>query len=68
MKTTEQIGTKIGQAIARDVLADGLPREWTGLDVQDGDELTAAGIDPGSDDWEAAEAAAKAAYLAAIDD
>jgi len=50
------------------VLADDMPREWTGLDAQDGDQLTAAGIQPGSDDWHAAEEAARAAYMAAIGD
>ena len=30
------IGTKIGQAIARDVIADDLPRVWTGIEPQDG--------------------------------
>lgn len=61
-----QIGQRIGQAIARDVLADDMPREWTGLDAQDGDQLTAAGIEPDSDEWEQAERAAEASYRAAV--
>ena len=65
MNATE-IGTRIGRAIARDVLADDLPREWTGLDAQDGDQLMAAGYRVGTDDWAAAESAAQTAYLAAI--
>lgn len=62
----QDIGTRIGQAIARDTLADKLPREWTGLSDQDGDQLTAAGIEPSSSEWEEAIEAARVAYLAAI--
>ena len=58
------IGTRIGRAIARDVLADDMPREWTGFDPQDGDQLTAAGIQPDDPRWAAAERAAHAAYVA----
>lgn len=65
MNATE-IGTRIGQAIARDVIADDLPREWTGLDDLDGDQLLVAGIEQDSDEWNAAEVAAKAAYLAVL--
>lgn len=64
MNATEQateIGTKIGQAIARDVLAEGMPREWTGLDAQDADQI------PEGVDHDAVEAAAENAYLEAID-
>lgn len=57
-----EVGARVGRAIARDVLADGLPREWTGLDPQDGDQLTAAGIEPGTPEWDEAEAAAHEAY------
>lgn len=39
MSNATEIGTKIGKAIARDVIADGLPREWTGLDPQDADQI-----------------------------
>ena len=41
--TQTRIGATIGKAMARDVLAEDMPREWTGLDPQDADELTAAG-------------------------
>lgn len=61
-----EIGTRVGKAIARDVVADGLPREWTGLDAQDGDVLTAAGLTPGTAEWAEAEAAAEAAYREAV--
>ena len=61
-----KIGTRIGLAIARDVIADDLPREWTGLDDQDGDRLLAAGIESDTSQWDAAEEAAKTADLAAI--
>lgn len=58
------IGRHVGQAIARDVIATPeLPRQWTGLDPQDGDQLTTAGIEPGTAAWAAAEAAAEAEYL-----
>ncbi len=66
MSTQTRLGADIGRAIARDVLADGMPQEWTGLDAQDGDELTAAGIVPGTIEWAEAEGAAKAAYHAAL--
>lgn len=60
------IGTRIGQAIALDVLADGLPHDWTGIDPQDGDILTAAGIECGSQAWKDTEFAADQAYRRAI--
>lgn len=62
-----EVGTRIGRAIARDVLADDMPREWTGLDAQDGDQLTTAGILPHTAAWEWAEQCAKAAYLEAVE-
>ena len=66
MSTQTRLGATIGRAIARDVLADGMPHEWTGLDAQDGDELTAAGILPGTTEWAEAAVAAKATYDDAI--
>ncbi len=57
-----EIGTRIGRAIAADVNRLKLPRNWTGLDPQDGDQLLAAGIDYGTPAWDAAEEAAEAAY------
>jgi hypothetical protein len=60
------LGRQIGNAIARDVLASGMPRTWTGLDAQDGDQLTAAGILPDTADWEQAECAARDAFLFAV--
>ena len=64
--TAKEIGQRIGQAIARDVIADKLPREWPGLNDQDGDQLTAAGIEPGSDDWQDAESAAEHTYVVLV--
>ena len=58
------LGRQIGNAIARDVLASDMPRTWTGLDAQDGDQLTAAGIMPDTADWEQAIAVAKQTFLA----
>jgi hypothetical protein len=43
-----------------------MPQEWTDIDPQDGDQLTAAGIQPDTDEWEIAVSAAKAAYLTAL--
>lgn len=62
MKNAIEIGQRIGSAMARDVMADGLATEWTGLDPQDGDLLTAGGVEPGSAEWVAAEVAAEAEY------
>lgn len=61
-QSSRDIGRRIGRAIARDVLAEGMPREWTGLDPQDGDQLAAAGIAPRSAEWDAAVAEAELAY------
>ena len=66
-KTAEQIGRRIGRAIARDVLAGVMSREWTGLDPQDGDQLTAAGIVPDSSDWDKACTAAHETYIEALE-
>jgi len=55
-------GTKIGRAIARDVIADGMPREWTGLDPQDADQIPAGLADLADE----IKNAARAAYLDAI--
>jgi hypothetical protein len=60
------LGHKIGNAIALDALASDMPRTWTGLDAQDGDQLTAAGITPDSPEWEQAECAARDAFLVAV--
>ena len=60
------LGRKIGNAIARDVLASDMPRTWTGIEDQDGDQLTAAGILPDSPEWEQAECAARDAFLVAV--
>lgn len=63
-----KLGRRIGLAMARDVVAEAMPRTWTGFDAQDGDELTAAGMKIGTDEWNEAEAAAKEAYLAVVGD
>jgi hypothetical protein len=61
MTTTQELGRRIGKAIARDVLADNLDRTWTGLDAQDADQI------PEGMDRDEIEEAAKAAYLEAIE-
>ena len=66
MTAAYEIGTRVGRAIAHDVLADSLSREWTGLDPVDCDQLVAAGIEPDTAAWTVAEATAKAAYLATL--
>lgn len=66
MTTPSSIGKRIGKAMARDVLADDMPRAWTGLDAQDGDELLADGFEPSTPEWSVAQAAAKVAYHAAL--
>lgn len=35
LAASADLGRRIGEAMARDVLAEGMPREWTGLDPQD---------------------------------
>jgi len=57
-----EIGTRVGEAIAQAVLAEDMPREWTGLDIQDGDQLMGANIHGDDRAWEIAEAAARDAY------
>lgn len=64
--TARVTGERIGQAMARDAIAEDMPRKWTGLDPQDGDQLTAAGIEAGSDEWRMAETAAREAYHSAV--
>lgn len=62
-KTTETIwtvGARIGAAIARDVRAEDMPREWTGLDPQDADQIP-EGMDAGE-----VEDIARRFYLRAI--
>lgn len=39
--TARAAGVRIGEAIARDVVSDGLPRQWSGLDPQDTDQIPA---------------------------
>ena len=61
-ETTFSVGTRIGFAIADTVLRENLPHEWTGLDPQDGDQLTSAGLEPKTPEWDIAEKAAENAY------
>ena len=61
-----KVGTCVGRAIARDVLAHFMPHEWTGLTAQDGDQLTAAGLELNTDAWRLAERCAEDAYWALI--
>jgi len=63
----QKIGTRIGLAIARDVIADDMPRKWRDLDPQDGDQLLAAGIESDSEEWRIAVEAAHTAFFDALD-
>lgn len=63
----QEIGTKIGKAIAAHTLSEpDMTRDWTGIMECDGDTLSEAGITADSDEWAEAEDAARIAYLAAI--
>lgn len=55
----------VGRAMARDVIAEGMPREWTGLDPQDADLITAYGPIDG-EMWDAVATEAMWAYDDAI--
>jgi hypothetical protein len=57
-----EVGTRVGAAIARDVIRENMPREWTGIDPQDADQITASGIEYGSPEYRAAEEAAETEY------
>lgn len=61
MYTIEQIGTRIGKAMARDNMADDLPVKWTGLTPVDHDC-----IPPGMD-REAIEAIAQDVYFGELE-
>ena len=56
-------GEQVGRAIARDALAlfrsEGMPLTWTGIEIDDGDVLRSAGLEPDTPQWEAAESAAR---------
>lgn len=59
-ETAQTVGQRIGQAIARDTIADRLPARWAGLWSDDGDQI------PDRIDLAEVEIHAKAAYEAAI--
>lgn len=61
-ETIEQVGTRIGKAIARDAIADDMNRQWTGLDDQDVDQIP----DEYRDRICTVEAFARAAYEVAM--
>ena len=56
-------GEQVGRANARDALAlfrsEGMPLTWTGIEIDDGDVLLSAGLEPDTPQWEAAESAAR---------
>lgn len=62
--TPTELGTTIGETMARNVPAGNKPRTWSGLSTKDTESLTAAGIKPNSPQWKEAEAAAKKAFEA----
>jgi hypothetical protein len=61
-ETPQEIGRRIGRAMARDAIAEGMPSGWTGLDAQDADRATAAGLEPDTAAWADMEAAAREEY------
>jgi len=65
-EAAREVGQRVGRAMAADVLREDMPREWTGIDAQDGDQFTAAGIAVDTPEWEEALDAARVAYLAAL--
>lgn len=67
MLTAVRIGLEIGRAMARDAIAEEMDDSWSGLDAQDGDRATQAGIEPGTHEWKAMEAAARIAFGEMID-
>lgn len=61
--TAQEIGARIGNAIARDVLATPeLDAEWSGIDEQDFEQMRAAGIEADTADERLSLAAARRAY------
>ena len=64
----KKVGAMIGQAMAKDVIGDDMPRKWTGLDAQDGDFARTNGVEPDTDQWQEMETAAKIAYLGYLGD
>lgn len=50
--------------MARDARAEDMPAEWTGLDPQDADVATAAGLAPDTAGWAEMEAAARTEFEA----
>ena len=68
--TEEQIrntAEHVGRAIARDVIAENLDRQWTGLDIQDGDHFLKIGLDNTMPEWDRAEEIARDSYFRALD-
>lgn len=55
------VGTRIGHAIATDVIAEGMSKEWTGLDPQDVDQI------PDGMDANAVECVARQAFMDALE-
>lgn len=60
-ETIESVGRRIGQAMAKDTIADLLPTEWTGLTAEDVDQI------PAGMDVEEVERVARDEYESAIE-
>lgn len=56
IETVESIGTRIGNAIAKAVVAENMDRDWTGLEAEDVDQI------PEGMDRDAVEAVAERVY------
>jgi hypothetical protein len=65
-KLQTEAAKNIGIAMAKDTLVNGYDRKWGGLEIQDGDQLMAVGLDNTMPEWAEAEAEAKLHYDAWI--
>jgi hypothetical protein len=63
-----EVGRRIGRAMARDARAEDMSTEWAGLDAQDGDVATEAGLVPDTPEWETMEAEARRKFEACLRD
>lgn len=67
LQRAKELGERIGRAIARDVIAEGMPPEWAGLGAQDQDQLDEfADYPEDSPEYQTIYEAARSAYQAAL--
>lgn len=63
----QSIGHQIGSAIFADAVAENMPREWTGLDAQDGDRAMGYGLEIGTAEWAEMEGSARTAFCLCVE-